>query len=89
MKRPLDAVILTAEKLKEKGRTEKEIFKVLRDFAKAAKLSPRELDSLFTAVNIVGQIPREVIDREACAIIKDYLGTEEGKKLNGFVIENI
>lgn len=89
MKRPLDAIILIAAKLKEKERTEEEIWKVLREFGKAAKLSPRELDSLFTAVAILRDIPQEAIEQEAPTIIKDYLSTEEGEKLNGFVIENI
>lgn len=88
MERPFDAVILITVRLKEKERKEDEIWKVLREFGKDAKLSPRELESLFTAASILGDIPRENIERASSAIIKSYLNTKEGKKVNKFITKN-
>lgn len=84
MERPFDAVVLVTAKLKEEKKDE-DIWERLRDLGKKAKLSPGELDSLFSAAMTLESIRWENVEKEAPTIIENYLNTTEGKGLNGLL----
>lgn len=86
MKRPFDAVILVATKLKENGKAIERIGDILREVGELVQLSPRDFDALFAAFEVFKTIPQETIEQELPNLIKDYLedylATEEGAKID-------